>query len=52
MAEDGGKIFSRAALDKLRSPEITVKADGMGMIMDSAGIVNISHIRGGKVTEV
>jgi len=87
MVEDGGKIFSRAALDKLRSPEkldtllpittpltwmglsavvlllfsivlwsifgsFTVKADGIGMIMDSAGVVNISHIRGGKVTEV
>ncbi len=87
MAEDGSKIFSREALDKLRSPEkldtllpittpltwmglsavvlllfsvvlwsifgsFTEKADGMGMIMDSAGVVNISHIRGGKVTEV
>lgn len=87
MTDEGGKIFSRAALDKLRSPEkidtllpittpltwmglaaivlllfsvvlwsifgsFTVKADGIGMILDSAGIVNISHIRGGKITEV
>lgn len=87
MAEGGKKFFSRAALDKLRSPEkidallpittplswmalsavillllsiilwsvfgsLTEKADGMGMIMDSAGIVNISHARGGKVTDV
>ena len=81
------EIFSRAALDKLRSPEkldamfaittpvswiglavigllllsillwsifgaFTVKADGMGMIMDSAGIVNVSHTASGKVLEV
>lgn len=87
MAEGGKKFFSRAALDKLRSPEkidallpittplswmalsavillllsiilwsvfgsLTEKAEGMGMIMDSAGIVNISHVRGGKVTDV
>ncbi|MBQ9486456.1 MAG: biotin/lipoyl-binding protein [Selenomonadaceae bacterium] len=87
MAEDGSKIFSREALEKLRSPEkldtllpittpltwmalsavvlllfsvvvwsifgsFTEKADGMGMIMDSAGVVNVSHIRGGKVTEI
>ena len=87
MAEDGSKIFSREALDKLRSPEkldtllpittpltwmalsavvlllfsvvlwsifgsFTEKADGMGLIMDSAGVVDVSHIRGGKVTEV
>lgn len=87
MAEDGSKIFSREALEKLRSPEkldtllpittpltwmglsavvlllfsvvlwsifgsFTEKADGMGMIMDSAGVVSISHIRGGKITEV
>ena len=85
--EDGGKIFSSAALDKLRSPEkldmllpittpltwmgltvvvllmisvvlwsifgsFTVKADGLGMIVDSEGIVNISHIRGGKISEL
>ncbi len=85
--EDGGKIFSRAALDKLRSPEkldmllpittpltwmglaavvlllfsitlwsifgsFTVKADGIGMIIDTEGIVNISHIRGGKISEL
>ena len=84
---DNSQIFSKEALDKLRSPErldlmlsitspiawmslaavgvvlfsillwsifgaFTVKADGMGLILDSAGVVNISHIRGGKVTEV
>ena len=87
MADDNSQIFSKEALDKLRSPErldmmlpittpvgwitmaaigallcsvvlwsifgaFTVKADGMGMIMDSAGVVNISHIAGGKVSEV
>ena len=30
----------------------TVKADGMGLILDSAGLVNISHIVGGKVEDV
>lgn len=30
----------------------TVKADGMGLIMDSAGVVNVSHITGGKVENV
>ncbi len=80
MVEDGSKIFSREALDRLRLPEkldtllpittpltwmalsavvlllfsvvlwsifgsFTEKADGLGMIMDSAGVVNISHIR-------
>ena len=30
----------------------TEKADGLGMIMNSAGVVNVSHIRGGKVMEV
>lgn len=84
---DINKIFSREALNKLRSPEkldtllpittpinwmaliavgillfsvvlwsifgaFTVKVDGMGMIMDSAGIVNVSHISDGKITQI
>lgn len=84
---DINKIFSREALNKLRSPEkldtllpittpinwmaliaigvllfsvilwsifgaFTVKVDGMGMIMDSAGVVNISHISDGKITQI
>ena len=28
----------------------TVKADGMGLIMDSAGVMNVSHIAGGKIS--
>ena len=82
--ELSNKIFSKEALDKLRSPEkldkmlpittpigwmglagivvlmvsvviwsifgaFTVKADGMGLIMDDGGVVNISHVVGGKV---
>ena len=27
----------------------TVKADGMGLIMDSAGVLNISHVTSGKI---
>ena len=27
----------------------TVKADGMGLIMDSAGVMNVSHIASGKI---
>ncbi len=27
----------------------TVKADGMGLIMDSAGVLNISHVASGKI---
>lgn len=81
------RIFSREALDKLRSPEkldmllpittpinwmalvaigvllfsvvlwsifgaFTIKIDGMGMIMDSAGIVNISHTANGKIDQI
>lgn len=81
------EIFSRAALDKLRSPDkletmiqvtspvtwmglaafcvlffsvilwsfmgaFTVKAEGIGLIMDSAGVVNISHVAPGKLTEL
>ena len=81
------EIFSREALNKLRSPEkldtmfaittpvswiglaaigillfsillwsifgaFTVKADGMGLIMDSAGVVNVSHTASGKISEV
>ncbi|WP_297963160.1 biotin/lipoyl-binding protein [uncultured Anaerovibrio sp.] len=84
---DGSKIFSRAALDKLRSPDrldmllpittpigwmgllavgllllsvvmwsifgsLTVRADGVGMIMDYGGVANITHVAGGKVTNV
>ena len=30
----------------------TVKADGMGLIMDSAGVVNVSHTATGKISEV
>ncbi len=30
----------------------TVKADGMGLILDSAGIVNISHISPGKLKKI
>jgi multidrug resistance efflux pump len=30
----------------------TVQATGMGLIMDSAGVVNVSHISGGKVSAV
>lgn len=30
----------------------TVKADGMGLIMDSAGVVNISHAASGKVENI
>ncbi len=87
MAENESKIFSREALDKLRSPEkldallpittpigwmglaaisllllavviwsifgsFTVRAEGMGMIMDSAGVVNISHITSGKIVDI
>ncbi len=85
MAND--KIFNRAALDKLRSPEkldtmiritgpigwmglitvcvlcfaivlwsiygsFTEKAEGRGLILDSAGIVNISHAESGKITDI
>ena len=87
MAADESKIFSRDALDKLRSPEkldtllpittpiswmglaavslllisvviwsifgaFTVRAEGMGIIMDSSGVVNISHVASGKVAEI
>lgn len=30
----------------------TVKADGMGLIMDSAGVMNISHITNGKISQL
>lgn len=84
---ESNKLFSKEALDKLRSPErldnllsvtnpiswmlltailififsiliwsifgaFTVKAEGMGLIMDSAGVVEISHIASGKVTDI
>lgn len=84
---DINKIFSREALNKLRSPEkldtllpittpikwmaltaigillfsvvlwsifgaFTVKVDGRGMIMDSAGVVNVSHISEGKIKQI
>ena len=82
--EDKSNIFSKAALDKLRSPErldmllpittpmgwmgliaitlllfsvllwsifgsFTVSADGMGMLMDSGGVVNVTHDTGGRI---
>ncbi len=85
--KDKSGIFSRAALDKLRSPEkldmllpittpmgwmglvaillligsvllwavfgsFTVRADGMGMILDSGGVANITHVSGGKVAQL
>ncbi|MBR3722880.1 MAG: HlyD family efflux transporter periplasmic adaptor subunit [Selenomonadaceae bacterium] len=81
------KIFNRAALDKLRSPEkldtmirvtnpvgwmglvslcilvfaivlwsflgsFTERADGAGLLLDSAGVVNVSHAASGKLTDV
>ena len=30
----------------------TVKADGMGLIMDSAGVLNISHVANGKIARL
>lgn len=30
----------------------TVRADGMGIIMDSAGVINVSHVKGGTVSEI
>lgn len=30
----------------------TVRVDGMGMIMDSAGIVNVSHVAGGRIADI
>ena len=30
----------------------TVKADGMGLIMDSAGVLNISHVANGKISRL
>ena len=85
--QESSQIFSKEALDKLRSPEkldtmlpittpitwmalvailillfsvvlwsiygaFTVKADGMGMIMDSAGVMNISHVATGKISKL
>ncbi len=84
---DVNKIFSREALNKLRSPEkldsllpittpihwmaliavavlllavvlwsvfgaFTVRVDGMGMLMDSAGVVKVSHVTGGRVADI
>ena len=81
------QLFSKEALEKLRSPErldtllsvtnpiswmllaailifvisiiiwsifgaFTVKAEGMGLIMDSAGVVEISHVSSGKVMDI
>ena len=81
------KLFNRAALDKLRSPEkldtmihitnsigwmglaavgvlffaiviwsfmgsFTEKADGFGMILDSAGVGSITHAASGKLTDI
>ena len=85
--QDKSQIFSKEALDKLRSPErldtmlaittpitwmaliailallfavvlwsifgaFTVKADGMGLIMDSAGVMNVSHVASGKISNL
>ena len=84
---DKEKLFSREALNKLRSPEklntlipvtnpiawvgliaicvlmfsivlwsvfgaFTERANGMGLIMDSAGVINVSHAAAGKITAV
>lgn len=84
---DVNNLFSREALDKMRSPEkldtmlkvttpigwmglaavmlmllsvvlwsvfgaFTVKAEGMGMIMDSGGVVAVSHTAPGKISEL
>ena len=84
---DADRLFSKEALEKLRSPErldtmlpittpiiwmalagivvlmaavllwsvfgsFTVKADGMGMIVDSGGVVNVTHPNGGQVQAV
>lgn len=85
--KEPGRLFSREALDRMRSPErldtllpvttptewmllaavgaalfsvllwsvfgaFTVRADGMGMLLDSAGVANVSHIAGGKISEI
>ena len=85
--EDNSKIFSRAALDKLRSPEkldtllpvttpiswmalaaiclllfsiiiwsvfgsFTEKAEGIGLIIDAGGVVNITHHHSGIIANV
>ena len=85
--EDKSKLFSQAALDKLRSPEkldmllpittpvgwmglfaiamlllsvllwsvfgsFTLRAEGMGLIMDAGGVANITHVTGGKVAHL
>ena len=82
--EDKSNLFSKAALDKLRSPEkldillpittplgwmglvaigllmfsvllwsifgsFTVSAEGMGMLLDSGGVVNVTHDAGGRL---
>lgn len=87
MHQQKDQIFSKEALDKLRSPEkldtmlpittpvswitliavlvllfavvlwsifgsFTVKANGMGLIMDSAGLVNVTHIANGKIAHI
>lgn len=85
--EDNSKIFSRAALEKLRSPEkldtllpvttpiswmalaavcllifsiilwaifgsFTEKAEGIGLIMDAGGVVNITHTHSGRISDI
>lgn len=85
--DDGSKIFSQAALNKLRSPEkldmllpittpltwmglaavvlllfsvvlwsifgsFTEQANGVGLIMDSGGVVQVTHTASGVVEEV
>lgn len=87
LMQQKNQIFSKEALDKLRSPErldtmlpittpvswmalvavlvflfavilwsiygsFTVKATGMGLIMDSAGVMNVSHIANGKISQL
>ena len=87
LMQQQSQIFSKEALDKLRSPEkldtmlpittpvswmgliailillfavvlwsiygaFTVKAEGMGLIMDSAGMMNVSHIATGKISKL
>ena len=82
--QDKSKLFSKAALDKLRSPEkldmllpittpigwmgliaiamllcsvvlwsifgsFTLSAQGMGMVMDAGGVMNVTHAAGGKI---
>lgn len=82
--QDKNQLFSKAALDKLRSPDkldmllpittpigwmglvaiamllcsvvlwsifgsFTLSAQGMGMLMDAGGVMNVTHVAGGKI---